>query len=549
MGGIFWPGSVVEGGNSLRAISTFEWSTAVNNIGDIRWHPDTGYVEFVTGDQSDSFVRVQVGDTSLELKAFDTEGNPRWVFISWHLIRTEADITVYVYAAGDLVFTLYADETVYGSSISSRSWWHTDTANKAGTRVPQWGTGSGLRAAFKGRILYSWIAPSSFDPSQLVDIQQGIEQQTLGYINPDPICSGEIIEGGTGVVLTVGVNADATAPVQYQWLQDNQALPGEVGPVLSLTLEPDDSYTSFTVFVQNPCGEQISLPVPFGEITDVPVCKQYECDAYDDALRSAGLTAYYPGTDGYDGTSEVSNPTSWSGKQVLDAVGPYDLTITDNIGHAFEPLGPVLNAGQCTNTAFEMLTQTGSQWMRSVKDVGANMTGEGVIGVIYDQLPSGSGVDNAILAVSWWTGGQQLQISGSEGDPRIDYITFATNGSVPATGEIRLTDYGYATTAETGQLVSVSWHPETQGELGTRIDCYHNWVLVTSQWFPGTIGGAVPSRDDFRIYACLNGGYAFTNAFYRNSSVTGAEVSTFKAARLQNQPDYTDPNPNCRPPV
>ena len=84
------------------------------------------------------------------------------------------------------------------------------------------------------------------------------------YIVTQP--QGETASIGQVVVMTVVANSDATSPVQYQWFQNGIALPGEVAATYSLTIVSESEFTSYTVLVQNPCGEELSQPAIIGEL-------------------------------------------------------------------------------------------------------------------------------------------------------------------------------------------------------------------------------------------------------------------------------------------
>lgn len=106
--------------------------------------------------------------------------------------------------------------------------------------------------------------------------------------DPPPVCEAVMIDSltpgldlgpktaGDVIVLTVNVNTDATAPIQYQWFKNGIALPSEVGAVLTYTILPEDvNAADFRVFVQNPCGSQLS---DAWFINTGYVCKEYACD-------------------------------------------------------------------------------------------------------------------------------------------------------------------------------------------------------------------------------------------------------------------------------
>ena len=95
---------------------------------------------------------------------------------------------------------------------------------------------------------------------------------------------GDQIEGAE-VTLSVTVNSDATPPVQYQWFQDNVAIPGEVGPIYTFIVEQSDANAVFTVLVQNPCGQAVSEGWLMGDVAPPPQdCPEYATDAYEQAI-------------------------------------------------------------------------------------------------------------------------------------------------------------------------------------------------------------------------------------------------------------------------
>ena len=111
-------------------------------------------------------------------------------------------------------------------------------------------------------MVYGFVA--DYNDINIPALGAAFKRNFSTYVDPDPNC-GAITSYflgdkpiGTPLVLSVTVNADATAPTSYQWYRNGIALPGEVGPVYSFTTTAEDSYASYFVVVQNPCGQDQS---------------------------------------------------------------------------------------------------------------------------------------------------------------------------------------------------------------------------------------------------------------------------------------------------
>lgn len=93
---------------------------------------------------------------------------------------------------------------------------------------------------------------------------------------------------GSPATFSVGVNTDATAPVNYQWYRNNELMPGEVASALVVNVTAENLYDYYAVSVQNPCGEAVSIPAkPNPDIP--PECLPYACDAMEQDLLDAGF--------------------------------------------------------------------------------------------------------------------------------------------------------------------------------------------------------------------------------------------------------------------
>ncbi len=110
---------------------------------------------------------------------------------------------------------------------------------------------------------------------------------TITGQTPDPANIPGYSEGDPAI-FTVSVNADATAPVQYQWYKNGVAIPGAVDSAYAFTITIDDSYSEYTVSVQNPCGLAVSIVWYIEEIS-----LGYRCDAVESAIRVLSPTQYW----------------------------------------------------------------------------------------------------------------------------------------------------------------------------------------------------------------------------------------------------------------
>ena len=114
---------------------------------------------------------------------------------------------------------------------------------------------------------------------------------------PEVVGTPSFVEGSE-LQLQVTVNSDATVPVQYQWLRDNEAIPGAVEALLTWTLSLDDINVSFSVLVQNPCGQVISEAYVVTTVTGIPPgnCEPYGCDAMIITAEELGIN-FWPAMD------------------------------------------------------------------------------------------------------------------------------------------------------------------------------------------------------------------------------------------------------------
>lgn len=214
---------------------------------------------------------------------------------------------------------------------------------------------------------------------------------------------GDIVEG-TPITLDVIVNADATAPILYQWFKNGIAIAGAVNSVYSFTAELDDSHASFTVFVQNPCGEELSEPVLMGTVAP----PAYQCDAYEDAVLNiygAQLEFYYKldedyatgvaidySAKGFDGYRVSANPTD----PTIPETSPYmDTCVLEKVPHFDQDSGgnSKVEASKVPpdeNDFLGLVDDMTMCFLMNKDDLGAN-TGTFAAFAINDQVTGGNG--------------------------------------------------------------------------------------------------------------------------------------------------------------
>jgi hypothetical protein len=234
-----------------------------------------------------------------------SDNTPFWfgVHIRRFGTETDCDIDFDIYYS-DLVNPI---QKVYSeTAVPMTTLWHFSRHITYGFDLNcriQLGEGSTINGAdetvYAQRIGVEWGELSAARVTELAD---ALETNYADYVDPNTNC-GETnlivsppvtypVQANTDLTFTVNVNADATPPVQYQWYQDGIVMSGEVGPTMVLTLRPEDSNTSISVLVQNPCSTQLSDAYLIGEVTPTPFCKVYECDAFDTAVLALSPLSY-----------------------------------------------------------------------------------------------------------------------------------------------------------------------------------------------------------------------------------------------------------------
>ena len=351
-------------------------------------------------------------------------------------------------------------------------------------------------------------------------------------------------DAGTPLTLDVVVNSDATTPIQYQWFKNGVAIEGAVNSVYNFTAQPEDSYASFTVFVQNPCGSELSEPVLLGEVSDQPFCKVYECDAYDSALRALNPDAYFPFTDGISETNGNDN----NGGIVFDQVGTSDLTIT---GNYLNVNAPTILADTCSGTSYFLGSGDVSGVLRAYPHSMGSQSGNGIIAITCDFTIS---IASAGITAQWARTGSASSTT---------YISITNSGVGPDTifgVRTRLLNSG-------GTQLNNTQHIETIQGLDKKANFQIIWTVagihasavttwtVYQDWdynnplFTHSQQGVINGPNTDPSYLNLIGrdnGTQFNLVIER--AVTESEMGGLVDALAQNQSTYTDPNPNCKAP-
>jgi hypothetical protein len=194
------------------------------------------------------------------------------------------------------------------------------------------GEGSTINGAdetvYAQRIGVEW---GELSTARITELTEGLAQSYTDFVDTNTNCGSTPITDngvsypaseGTEVILSIAVNADATAPVQYQWFEDGVAMDGEVGPTLTITLTTDNQFTAYTVLVINPCSNQISAAYVTGEVTTVVTVE---------TLLEDGITHSAYGQD-----QILSQGITTTGKWMVNQRGTGDILMTTDDGATFQ---------------------------------------------------------------------------------------------------------------------------------------------------------------------------------------------------------------------
>lgn len=128
-----------------------------------------------------------------------------------------------------------------------------------------------------------WNAPLTDDPSYPPTLPPGPGDPGGGG---GPCIQIEILDSTKVVLAEIGgeanffvtINDDASSPVLYQWFENNELMPGETSSTMTITVTVENSESSFTAKIENPCGVAVTLPATID--VDVPIeCLPYDCAA------------------------------------------------------------------------------------------------------------------------------------------------------------------------------------------------------------------------------------------------------------------------------
>lgn len=148
------------------------------------------------------------------------------------------------------------------------------------------------RAMSPAHLDFTNLALGSGDAEVLQRTQLEFDRNFEDYIDPDPTCGQDIVLPGTSVTFSVGVNPEATTPLQYQWYKNGAPMDSETSPILTFVVTAEDDGAQITVLVIGPCGEDMSQTAILLVDTDVelpPECLPYDCEAYMAYIENSGI--------------------------------------------------------------------------------------------------------------------------------------------------------------------------------------------------------------------------------------------------------------------
>ena len=364
-------------------------------------------------------------------------------------------------------------------------------------------------------------------PETISALRQAWLQNQITYVDPNPPgCTLEFdppipdpAPVGFQTSISIVVNADATTPVQYQWYRNNIAIPGEVGPVLNLTLTEDDSYASYTALVQNPCSQQLTFPLVVPMVGFV--CMSWECDALRDAITRTNPISYYPMRGGYTELS-ISSGNVVSGDILYDVTTVNDLEFIVGGGNVLLPEAASL-LDTCEGTAFNSNSLTSRP---------ASTT----------YTPTGGG---SLVAV--WTSPTD---DGSFGiDAAENQHIYINNGAVqvfPPGGPLQswpIPKVAIPDAPATAYFFIVTWAVVGND---TEVNVYdHTGLAILSEVATGKVFAIGSNPPSFVQIGWLNNTWQDCALYDR--VLSPEEIQTLADATLQNLTSYLDPDPLCQP--
>jgi len=290
------------------------------------------------------------------------------------------------------------------------------------------------------------------------------------------------------------------------------AIEGAVDSVYNFIAQPDDSHASFTVFVQNPCGSELSEPVLLGIISDQPFCKVYECDALKLTLQNIVSNLWV-----------MDMPSG----AAVDSVGGSNLPVFGSPAYG----QPALLTDNCGELAsgWEATNGFRDQTAAFITDATGSLGG-----YLKPTDPDSLRVIQfGILNTSVW---------------------FSLNFSGGSIMSVSITHYA-------GDNITLNW-PNAMDSAGNFIalnftiaaggnyamELFKDFVSLGAQ--SGTLAGSWSfGGADFRLGVTGGTGRVDGQYMYYNSSeLTPTHIEELGNALAQNQTDYIDPDPNCTMP-
>lgn len=387
------------------------------------------------------------------------------------------------------------------------------------------------------------------------------------YIVGQPI--GDL-DAGESVTISVVVNSDATHPVLYQWFRNNIAIAGAVDAVYTFNIQVEDSYASYTVFVQNPCGDELSAPSVVGEVFGQDLCKVYECDAYELAvLGLAGLELFYRAdlSDAYDVGVNIARFPDLTGQ---GRVGYFNLGTftTPPVGYITtcdpQNIAYFNGGGGSTSTTTPEVRSDATDIYRGLVNnctisciTNGRSTGSNLLGFDIEKVNTGNRTEGWDIYVSGGTLVMGMWNSNYSDNVRFTSTELGVDWALPHLLAVHIKRTSSLITMiiwVDGAEVFNGTQDRLRGGATTLLSADANyqqsWDDPPDPSFgvpPDVQRG--PKWGAFSSTGVSGAAYAGSHLFMVSGSLGSANAAWLYSEYERNKLAYVDPNPNCRPPT
>ena len=301
-----------------------------------------------------------------------------------------------------------------------------------------------------------------------------------------------------------------------------------------------------------------NVPDPLPDLPDLPElpppCKQYECDAYENAMLAFNPHSLWTFTGGLSETDGSLN----TGATIYDRMGNNDLYVDSRGNSYFFTDGVVpddcggdqaigINSGNGTG-----LRRNGTDPWKPRADLPS--TGEGIIGCVAKKSS-----DPGKCIYAEWTktdtesSGGSISLGGFTGGGFIvSAQTLRFNGAGVYQGA-SVDSMGVAVPAYAGgtsSCIQVVWKTTGGGDSAeTTFTAYAYWdrsIVYGTLVMPGEVNTSdnIPHGSELNIASNM---IRLNHVFIKGQVPSAAAWDAMADAWAQNQIGYTDPNPDCTP--